>query len=425
MKIKVKNATYEEICALPAPKTPHLKKPWRILQFLLRIASLPGLWLNRFHCEKIGIKQAGKGPFLVLMNHSSFFDLNVAFRLMPQPFFLVCTADALIGKEWILRKVGCLPTTKFTPDIGLTRNITRAIHEKKTNVLLFPEAGYSFDGTATTLPTGLAAFLKKLNAPVLTIVTNGCYLHQPLYNNLRKRKVPISAKMQCLFTRDDLANKSAEDLQADIEKTFTFDNFKAQRMGQVRVDDANRAEGLHRVLYKCPACHAERQMLGEGSTLTCKACGKIYQMDEYGTMHAQSGQTQFSHIPDWFAWQRACVREEVQKNDYQTVLPVEVLVMHGNKCIYRIGDGVLSHDKDGFTLTNGDNSQFYHHQPTLYSYSVNADYNWYELGDVVSIGDKKTQFYCIPKDGTPVSKLRFAAEELYKLRKNDLAEKNS
>ena len=425
MKIKVKNATYEEICALPALKTPPLKKPWRILQILLRIAALPGLWAHKFKCEKVRMKQAGKGPFLILMNHSSFFDLNVTYHLMPRPFFLVCTADALIGKEWILRKVGCLPTTKFTPDIGLTRNITRALHEMKTNVLLFPEAGYSFDGTATTLPTGLGAFLKKLNVPVLSIITNGSFLRQPLYNNLRKRKVPVSAKMQCLFTREDIAQKSLEEIHTEIEKTFDFDNFKSQRMGQVRVDDENRAEGLHRVLYKCPACLAEAQMLGEGTTLTCKACGKIYQMDEYGTMHAQSGETQFSHIPDWFAWQRACVREEVQKTQYSQTLPVEVLVMHGNQCIYRIGDGILSHNKDGFTLTSGDNSQIYHRQPTLYSYSINADFNWYELGDVVSIGDRKTQFYCIPKDGTPVAKLRFAAEELYTLCKSSLTEKNN
>ncbi len=424
MKIKVKNATYEQVMALPTPHTPPLKKPWRILQGLLRIAALPGLWAHKFTYTKTAMDKKEKGPFLVLMNHSSFFDLNVTFRLVPQPFFLVSTADALVGKQWILRKVGCLPTTKFTPDVSLARNLMRALHEKKTNVLLFPEAGYTFDGTATTLPSGLGALLKKLNVPVLSIITNGCFLRQPLYNNLRKRKVPVSAAMQCLFTRQDLAEKSAEELQAEIEKTFAFDNFQAQRTGQVRVDDKNRAEGLHRVLYKCPACQAEAQMLGEGVSLTCKACGKVYEMDEYGAMHAQSGETEFSHIPDWFDWQRACVREEIAQEGYQTALPVDVMVMHGTKCIYRIGSGNLSHDKDGFVLKNGDNTQIYHRQPTLFSYNINADYNWYELGDVVSIGDRKTQFYCIPKDGTPVTKLRFAAEETYTLCKNGLASKN-
>ena len=421
MKIKVRNSTYEEIMQLPAPSTPPLKKPWRILQVLLRIAALPGLWAHNFTYTKPRKKDMEKGPYLVLMNHSSFMDLHVTFRLMPQPFFLVSTQDALIGKEWILRKVGCLPTTKFTPDVALTRNLMRALHDKKTNVLLFPEAGYTFDGTATTLPVGLGAFLKKLGVPVLSIITDGCFLRQPLYNNLRKRKVPVSAKIQCLFTRNDLANKSAEELNEAIAKTFTFDNFQSQRDRQVRVDDENRAEGLHRVLYKCPACKTEAQMLGKGTTLTCQACGKTYEMDEYGVMRAQSGDTEFSHIPDWFAWQRACVREEIANPNYQKTLPVAVMVMHGNKCIYRIGKGKLSHDKDGFTLTSENGAQVYHRQPTLYSYSINADYNWYELGDVVSIGDRKTQFYCIPQDGTPVTKLRFAAEELFTLCKNDLS----
>ena len=419
MKIKVCNLTYDEVMQLPSIDTLPLKKPWRILQALLRIAAIPGLLLNKFTYKKVDMKKAGKGPYLVLMNHSSFFDLHVTFRLMPRPFYIVSTADALIGKEWILRKVGCLPTTKFTPDISLTRNITRALHDKKVNVLLFPEAGYSFDGTAVTLPTGLGAFLKKMNVPVLSIITDGCFLRQPLYNNLRKRKTRVSATMQCLFSREELAEKTIDELNEKIHEIFAFDNFKNQKENGVQIADENRAEGLHRVLYQCPACKSEFQMLGQGTTLTCKHCGKTYVMDEYGPMHAQSGETEFSHIPDWFAWQRKRVREQISDPAYRTELPVDIMIMHGNKCIYRVGEGTLLHDYNGFTLRAFD-GKFTYNQPPLYSYSVNADYNWYELGDVVSIGDRKTQFYCIPKDSTAVTKLRFAAEELYTLLKEKL-----
>lgn len=51
-----------------------------------------------------------------------------------------------------MRNLGCIPTDKFNTDASLVRNITKCIKNLKTSVLLFPEASYSFDGTATPLP---------------------------------------------------------------------------------------------------------------------------------------------------------------------------------------------------------------------------------------------------------------------------------
>ncbi len=44
------------------------------------------------------------------------------------------------------------------------------------------------------------------------------------------------------------------------------------------------------------------------------------------------------------------------------------------------------------------------------AYSLYSDFFWYEIGDVICIGDTKTQYYCIPKDcGDIVAKTRLAA----------------
>ena len=42
---------------------------------------------------------------------------------------------------------------------------------------------------------------------------------------------------------------------------------------------------------------------------------------------------------------------------------------------------------------------------------------WYELGDVICIGNGEHLFYCFPQGNVPVAKARLAAEELYKLHK--------
>ena len=59
--------------------------------------------------------------------------------------------------------------------------------------------------------------------------------------------------------------------------------------------------------------------------------------------------------------------------------------------------------------------------------TFDADYFWYEIGDVISIGDYNMLYYCFPKNsGDIVAKTRLATEEMFKLavenRKKQLIE---
>jgi hypothetical protein len=70
-------------------------------------------------------------------------------------------------------------------------------------------------------------------------------------------------------------------------------------------------------------------------------------------------------------------------------------------------------------LTGCDGKLNYTQKP-LASYTLNADFYWYEIGDVISIGNQSELYYCFPKDQkTPVAKARLATEELYKIKKID------
>ena len=184
MKIKTMKKSYEEVMALPRPKH---KKPWKptlLFRTVMRIASTPDLWATRFTYTR-DKKSEPREPALILMNHSSFVDLKMAAGMLyPKPYGIVCTTDAMVGKGLLMRLLGCIPTKKFVTDLNLIRDIKYMIKEKKTSVLMYPEAGYSFDGRATVLPSGLGGFLKMLDCPVLMITTKGAFARDPLYNGL-------------------------------------------------------------------------------------------------------------------------------------------------------------------------------------------------------------------------------------------------
>ena len=86
------------------------------------------------------------------------------------------------------------------------------------------------------------------------------------------------------------------------------------------------------------------------------------------------------------------------------------------KSIYSVGEGRLRHTDKGFELIGCDGKLSYTQSPKA-SYSLYADYFWYEIGDMICIGDSKAQYYCFPKDQTKaiVAKARLATEELYKM----------
>ena len=156
MKIKTKDTSLQRVLSLSTPEHFNPIKPSLFFRILIRLLSIPDLWAVRFRYTKHRMNEAGKGPYLILMNHSCFLDPKIAYRLLfPLPFNIVVTTDSLVGKKWLMRLIGCIPTQKYVTDIRLIMDMLYALKKKKSSVLMYPEAGYSFDGRAVTMPQRL------------------------------------------------------------------------------------------------------------------------------------------------------------------------------------------------------------------------------------------------------------------------------
>ena len=419
MKTKLTRKSYDEVMAMPRRKHQKPVKPNILFRTLMLVASLPDIIATGFKANKIGMERLGKKePAFFLMNHSCFLDLEIVPTVLdPRRFNIVATTDAFIGKAWLLRQIGCISTNKFVTEMNLVRDMMHAGKKLQDSVVMFPEAGYSFDGRAVPMPDSLGKMVKMMGLPLCTIITHGAYSRDPLYNNLQKRRVKVTADVKYLLSADDVAEMSAEDIQAIIDNEFSFDSFAWQRDNKIKIKEKFRADGLNRILYKCPHCLAEGRMIGKGTTLSCPDCGKVYHMDEYGVLSAEDGVTEFSHIPDWYDWERRCVREEIERGEYSVDLDCRLLMTLTDYRFYEIGEGRLRHDKNGFVLDGCDGKLHYEHKP-LSAHTVNSDFYFYQIGDVVSFGNTDGLFYCFPKSKEDiVCKIRFAHEEIYKITK--------
>ena len=419
MKIKTRNMSYDDVLKQPRLKHKKPLKPSRFLATVVRVVSAPTLKKTKFSYTTERMELVGKKePCLILMNHSSFTDMKLAFGIFyPRRMGIVTSVDAMsgiLGK--LMRWLGCTPTHKYVSDISLIRDIKYMLKENKTSVLMYPEAGYSFDGCATAIPKGLGTLMKRLDVPVVTVITEGAFHRDPLYNMLQIRDVKVSAHVKCIATREELKEKSAEELDALLEEAFSFDNFAWQRDNKISIDVPYRADGLHRILYKCPHCDAENQMEGKGTRLICHACKKEWEMSEYGQLLAIDSDTEYSHIPDWYNWQRECVRKEIEDGTYLLDTEVDISIQVNLNGVCNIGRGHLRHDANGFHLVGADGKLDYKQSP-VFSHTLYSDYYWYEIGDVIGIGDNEFSYFCFPKGNVSVTKARLATEELYKIKR--------
>ncbi len=359
-----------------------------------------------------------KPPYVMLCNHNAFLDFKVAtMAIWPNRANYVVAIDGFIGREELLRQVGCICKRKFTNDITLVRQLKTVI-ENGDVAMIYPEARYSLCGTTAVLPASLGKLCKLLKAPVVTLICHGHHVNSPFWNLHDRGVKPTEAEFKLLFTPEELAVTSADELNRRIVEAFQYDDFAWQKEKGIRTPYEGRAEGLHKVLYQCPHCGTEFRMSSKGTQIFCERCGKSWTMSELGELSADEGETEFSHIPDWYEWERANVRNEVENGTYSSgVLPVTVDTLPNAKKFIRLGEGTMVHDMNGFTVrgtdVDGDPFEMIKPVPSLYSCHIEYEYLG-KHGDCVDLNTLEDTWYIYPHDcDFAVTKMALATEELY------------
>ena len=118
MKTTTRKSTYEKVMQMPRTKHRNPLRPLFLLQILIRVLSffelLPlKVTIRKHHMEKIGKKE----PCLILMNHSSFADLQIASHIFfPKRYGIVTTTDGFVGPvmRLLMPLLGCIPTQNLS-----------------------------------------------------------------------------------------------------------------------------------------------------------------------------------------------------------------------------------------------------------------------------------------------------------------------
>ena len=289
---------------------------------------------------------------------------------------------------------------------------------KKLNypVVLYPEARFEFAGINERLDGALGKLCKRAGVPVVFCKSNGNFINSPQWSKHPYRKIRQEAEVSVLLSKEEVQSLPAEEIQSAIEKAFIKDEYKWQVDNGLHIKCKERANGLHKILYKCPACGKEFKMNSEGVHLWCEECGAKWEMDTLSRLIGVNTDKGFSHIPDWYRWEREEVKKEVQNGTYHFEDDVRVEDYYSSKvgCI-PVGEGRVVHDQNGFTITAIiDGEQTTIHKSVSDMYSVHVEYDFLNRGDAFDIATDETTYFMYLKNAKNyLTKMHFATEELF------------
>ena len=268
------------------------------------------------------------------------------------------------------------------------------------------------------LPESLGKLIKMNKVPVVTVVHHGNHIHTPFWDFRKKRDVPMHTVMTLSLTPEQIKEMTPDEINAHIKKALDYDEYKYVKDNGIRVKETFRAEGMHKVLYQCPHCGVEHKMKSQGIELFCEACGKRWTLNEDMTLTAQSGETEFSHVPDWYKWEKEQVARQIADGTYRFEDDVEIYSMPRCWNFEKLGVAHVTH-----TIENGweirghyRGEDYYIHRKPSQQNSLHVEYDFPHIKplDCFDISTENDSFYCYPKTAENVlTKLAFATEIIH------------
>ena len=412
-----KQKKYPEI----SPDLPY-QRTWLLFYIIIWIIGLINKLKN--HAKIVKNNKLPKPPYILISTHASMLDFYMALCLtFPHKVYWISTVEEFIPRFFIFRRIGVLAKRKFTNDPKGAMRYLEVLKKKKI-LVIYPEARYSFTGETERIDKSLGRFAKMANVPVVLNREHGHYLYCPQWSDRKVRKVrPIVDEVETIIDKHDLETLSAQEIQEKIESKFYNSDEDWMELKNIKIDYKNRAEGIERILYKCPCCGSESDIHSKTDYFTCHHCQTHFGYLEDGTLTCTESFIPFKRPSEWYKWEKQCVKQEIIDGTYhfEDDVRVEKLMGAGIGFVPLEGHFHLTHDIDeGFVLKGTDND-FEFHRSSLQSYALHIEYNYENRGAFLELADNKDVYFVYPLNKMHLlTKLHFAVEHIYNLKKEKL-----
>jgi DNA-directed RNA polymerase subunit RPC12/RpoP len=250
----------------------------------------------------------------------------------------------------VIEKYHTITKKQYFADFQCIKNIKKYL-DAGVSVLICPEGKVSAEGKTGSIPDSIARLVKWLGYPVGVIISKGAGLSRPKWAQTG-RVGRVVEECDMLFTAEQLKQLSAAQVYDVVVKALSHNEHVFQIENKIIFKGKGFAEGLERLLYRCPKCGAEFKSSTKEDLLTCNACGNTVRYEGTGKLvPATEGSVCPERIDLWADEIQKQVGEEVKDPKFSISKRVYLMTENGEANGYRFkAEGVLTLNADSITF---------------------------------------------------------------------------
>ena len=224
--------------------------------------------------------------YIVLANHTTDFDplfVGVSFR---RQMYLVASEHISRWRiAYPLLKYAFAPIIRHKGSIAASTvmEIMRATKKGKS-VCIFAEGVRTWDGVTNPILPSTASLVKAAKCGLVTYRVAGGYFVSPNWSEGGTRRGPISGAPVRVFTKEQIAAMSEEEIYKIINEDLYEDAYARQLADPKKYRGKVPAEKLENFLFLCPFCGKHDVLRSAKDTVTCTECGGTFRYNEYGML---------------------------------------------------------------------------------------------------------------------------------------------
>lgn len=263
--------------------------------------------LKRNNIQVVGMEYLSelKPPFLVMANHAHTFD--PIFISSASPVHIRWVAGAYLFKmkgmrSMMERWIGAISKQQGRSDLFTIRAISESLKQGDI-VGVFPEGTRTWDGEPAGFDEAIAKLVKIFKVPIVLINLEGVYGLKPRWAE-KKRKGTAILRVLPPIHADVIDQLSVKELYEFLKEKLYFSYRTWQDKEQFEYISKRSAEGVEKILYLCPDCHATSTIYSKGNQITCTHCSLTMELDNHDKLHTVQGKTNFEDVAAWHSWER-------------------------------------------------------------------------------------------------------------------------
>lgn len=219
------------------------------------------------------------GPALIVANHACYLDPILLVAASDRYIRFFTTAEMMhtsLGR-WLFTRLGSISIHRYRNDPQGVRELLRALKEEEI-IGLFPEGERSWDGNPLLVSDRVKKLLVRLDVPIVPAQIEGNYAVFP-----RWAKIPLPGRIAVRFHPPQYPPFSEEKIASLLARIATSSGGKTALL--------RSPEGIEKLLWACPDCHAIDGIFTERSVIRCKECHATWRLDRELILHSADGKS--------------------------------------------------------------------------------------------------------------------------------------